>query len=216
MDELFSKMNSKKKYLFDKSYAEELYLDYMASKQKQNLNEEILKNVVEGKRILLIAPGKSAEKEKNKIFQFLLQDKVLPISINFAFEEATLIFVSNMIRFRDLDKKYYKKCIVTSNIQADNVFCKVEYDDLLAPIENVCDNAGLMAIKLMIDMKAEEIILAGFDGYSYYSEDNYSAEQRVLITKPALAEEMNQNIARVLKQYSKKAKIRFLTESLYS
>ena len=92
----------------------------------------------------------------------------------------------------------------------------MEYDDLLAPIENVCDNAGLMAIKLMIDMKAEEIILAGFDGYSYYSEDNYSAEQRVLITKPALAEEMNQNIARVLKQYSKKAKIRFLTESLYS
>lgn len=216
MDDLFSQIDPKKKFQFDKGYAEELYLNYMASKQKQNLNEDTLKNVIKGKRVLLIAPGKSVERDKCKITNCLLQSNVIPISVNFEYEKSELIFVSNLIRFRDLEDKNYRKCIVTSNIETNDVYCQVKFDDLLAPIATVCDNAGLMAIKLMIDMEAEEVILAGFDGYSHYSDDNYSPKQRVMITKPSLADKMNESISQVIKQYGENIKISFLTESIYS
>lgn len=216
MDHIFSEFDTDMKYEFDKSYAEERYLRYMASKQKQVLHKDLLKNIIRGKKVLLIAPGKNAEKEENRIRDLLSQDNVISISINFEYEKADFVFVSNLIRFRDLDKKNYGKCIVTSNIQADHVYIQVQYDDLLAPMASVCDNAGLMAVKLMSDMEAEEIVLAGFDGYSHYSEDNYVTRQRVMITKPKLADEMNEAIAKVLKQYGKNIKISFLTESIYS
>lgn len=216
MDNIFSGFDMNKKYEFDKSYAEERYLSYMASKQKQVLHKDILKNIIQGKKVLLIAPGKSVEKEENRIMDFLSQDNVISISINFEYEKTDLVFVSNLIRFRDLDKENYGKCIVTSNIQADDVYIQVKYDDLLAPIASVCDNAGLMAMKLISDMEAEEIILAGFDGYSHYSEDNYLTKHRVMITKPTLADEMNEAISKVIKQYGKNIKISFLTESIYS
>lgn len=216
MDEIFSQIDANKKFEFDKAYAEELYLNYMESKQARKSYEDALKNIVKGKKILLIAPGKSSEREKNKISDFLSQDNVLPISINFEYENTKLIFVSNLIRFRDLDEGSYRKCIVTSNIPTNEAYMRVKFDDLLSPVLSVRDNAGLMAIKLMIDLEAEEIVLAGFDGYSHYSEDNYSQKQRVLITKPALADEMNEGISQVLRQYGRKIKISFITDSIYA
>lgn len=216
MDEIFSLMDIRKKYQFDKQYAEEIYLSYMVSNQKVKIYEKILKSEIEGKRILLIAPGKSVENQKDIITEFMHQNNVISVSINFAYEGASLLFVSNMIRFRDLDKKLYKKCIVTSNIEINAVYSKVEFDSLLAPIASIRDNAGLMAVKLMIELGAVEIFLAGFDGYSYRSEENYLTQQRVLITKPFLVDEMNEGISKVLKLYGERVKIKFLTKSIYN
>lgn len=86
---------------------------------------------------------------------------------------------------------------------------------LLAPVESVRDNAGMMAVRLMIGLGAEEIYLAGFDGYSHCSEDNYSGFQRTLVTKPELADAMNRGISQMLRRFGDEVPIKFLTESVY-
>lgn len=86
------------------------------------------------------------------------------VNYNYPLVNTDYIFLSNLRRFRELDVSNRGKCIVTSNIPADNVYLQTKYRDLLCDIEAVKDNAGLMAIKFFAQMGVKKIYLAGFDG----------------------------------------------------
>ena len=86
------------------------------------------------------------------------------------------IFVSNIIRYREINKDN-NKLIITSNISGNDFYLRVNYADLLNKIEAVEDNAGLMAIKFLIDIGVKEIYIAGMDGYSRNANENYSAKE---------------------------------------
>lgn len=213
MDEIFSMMSIEKRVEFDKEYAEKMYVQYMEKGQIQINNKTKLKEIIKGKKVLLIAPGKSSETEKEKIIDFSAQKDVVTISINFDYQylDTDFIFLSNLRRFRELDKNKRGKCIVTSNITASNVYLQTKYYDLLNNIETIRDNAGMMAIKFLIDFEVEHIVLAGFDGYSYDIKENYASQQISFITKNTLIEAMNKGMCQMLKKYKEERKIEFLT-----
>lgn len=215
MDELLGQISHDRKFEFDRNYAEELYHQYMTDRHFYHMHKDMLREKISGKKVLLIAPGKSSEIEKDKILMFMASEDVVSISINFEYENTELIFISNLIRFRDLGADKYKKCIVTSNISIEEAYAQVEYDALLAPIASVRDNAGMMVIRLMIELGAEEIVLAGFDGYSHFSEDNYSINQRTFITKPELVDAMNKGISQMIVRFRDEITIKFITKSIY-
>lgn len=215
MDEILGSLDEEKKYTFDKVYIEQVYLNYMEKREGSQKDFNRLKKMLADKMVLLIAPGKSIETEKNKVTELAALSDVIPISINFADDSAKYFFVSNLIRYRELDSKDYGHCIVTSNIEAKHAFASVRYDDLLSSIQSVQDNAGLMAIKLMILLGKKEIYLAGFDGYSHNVEENYSTYSKRMITKNSIVDEMNVGIANMLHIYAKQIDINFVTDSAY-
>ena len=213
MDEIFSMMDDEKKLSFDKSYIEEIYLRYMETGRVHEEHLDELKAKICGKSVLLIAPGKSSVDEKEKIIEFGDKKNVLSIGVNsdYGFFETNYIFLSNLRRFRELEINKRRKCVVTSNIPADGVYLQVKYKDLLANVEAVRDNAGLMAIKFMMDLGAKEIYLAGFDGYAHDDAENYANRQLAFVTKNAVLDAMNEGMIRMLQQYSKQIPIIFLT-----
>lgn len=215
MDDILAAMDEDKKSQFDKIYIEKIYLEYMEKQETSQRDFEKLKGILNDKKVLLIAPGRSIETEKKLVHSFAVEEDVVPISINFADEDADYIFVSNLIRYRELNEKYYEHCIVTSNIKEDRAFARVQYDKLLSPIQSVQDNAGLMAVKLMIALGKKEAYLAGFDGYSHNAEENYSPYSKMLITKAAIVDEMNEGISDMLRTYGKQIDIKFVTDSIY-
>lgn len=216
MDDILSKVDDEKKTTYDKMYIESLYVQYMESVKSAQVNLEKLKAVVKDKKVLLIAPGKSIEKEKSCIEAFAAKEDVIPVSINFAAEYSGYIFISNLIRYRDLEPQKRDRCIVTTNIKDDKAFASVKYEDLIASEEGVRDNAGLMAVKLMILLGKEKVYLAGFDGYSHNSEENYASSSKMLITKAEIADTMNKGMQAVINRYKKQIEIEFITESVYN
>ena len=72
MNEIFDMMDDDKKVSYDKNYIEELYLRYMATGKSQEEHKTELIENLNGKTILLIAPGKSSIEEKNKILSLSL------------------------------------------------------------------------------------------------------------------------------------------------
>ena len=60
MNEIFDMMDEDKKVSYDKDYIEELYLRYMATGKSQEEHKAELTESLNGKTILLIAPGKSS------------------------------------------------------------------------------------------------------------------------------------------------------------
>lgn len=216
MNEIFDMMEEDKKVSYDKSYIEKLYLRYMATGRFQEEHKVELTEKLKSKTVLLIAPGKSAIEEKDRILSFVNEDVVtVSVNYNYPIVDTDYIFLSNLRRFRELDVSNRGKCIVTSNIPVDNVYLQTKYRDLLCDIEAVRDNAGLMAIKFFIQMGVEKIYLAGFDGYSHNENENYGESTMAFVTRTAILDAINQGMTEMLKKYSGLVELNFLTQPHY-
>lgn len=212
MDAIFDQIDDDKRVNYDKNYIECLYLSYM---QKGQVNAERLcafKEFLTGKKVVLIAPGKSSEEGKNQILSLINEPNIVSISVNFDYKGKTdYIFVSNIRRFKELDCSLHKKVVATSNINVDDCFVKVNYAELINDVDRVSDNAGLMLIKLLIKLGIKEVTLAGFDGYSYSNEQNYGDTKMELSYRKDDLDALNSGMSCVLKEYSKQIKMSFIT-----
>lgn len=217
MNAIFDMMDAEKKVSYDKTYIEELYVRYMATGKVQEEHQSELKEKLINKKVLLIAPGKSSTDECEKIKSFMENEDVLSISVNFNYKYADtdFIFLSNLRRFRELDMSKRDICIVTSNIPVEQTYLQTKYGDLLTTKETVKDNAGLMAVKFLINYGVKDIYLAGFDGYSHDETENYGDSQMAYVTKNVVLDAMNVGMNDVLRSYANTVNIQFLTEPKY-
>ena len=213
MNKIFERMDDDKKLEFDKKYVEKLYSEYMETGEICWKNVCAFKNEIEDKVILLIAPGKSSTDEKEKILNFSRDKEVITISVNhrYAYMKTNYMFISNLRRYRNMDFSNLDNCIVTSNIPTPSAFLKLNYKELLNDVDSVMDNAGLMLIKFLINLGCKNILLAGFDGYSYETTENYANSDLEIVTKNIILDEINEGMNTVLKEYAKDASIKFLT-----
>lgn len=217
MESIFDMMDQEKRFKYDAAYIEQLYLRYMNMGDVQNEHEKELETKLKNKRILLIAPGKSATDESEAIRKFAGDEETLCISVNFdyTYVDTDFVFVSNLRRYRELDRNVHGKCIVTSNISAVDVYLQTKYKNLVNCEESVKDKAGLMAIRFLMDYGAKEIWLAGFDGYSHDIRENYGEKDLAFFTRNAVLDAMNEGMCRIMRQYAKDAAIHFLTKPKY-
>ena len=209
MENIFLLMNEDKKVKFDKVYIEELYTRYLATGKVQEEHKEELEQQLKDKTVILVAPGRSSEEEKDKILN-TAKDAIC-ISINFDYPGSDYVFLSNLRRYKELAEESLSKTIITSNITSDNVYLQTKYRDLLNNVEAVKDNAGLMAIKFLMEYGVKKILLAGFDGYSHDYKENYANSRMEIITKNAVLDAMNMGMSEALKEYSKDIEISYLT-----
>jgi len=213
MNDIFEMMDEEKKVSFDKAYIEELYLRYMTAKSVKEEHKAELKERLRGKRVLLIAPGKSSVDEAGKVRTFKNEDDVV-MSVNFVHKEikSDFVFLSNLRRYRELDESVKTtQRIVTSNISAPDAYFQVKYQSLLNEDAVVFDNAGLMAIKFLMGYDVEGIYLVGFDGYSHDVRENYINSEMALFTRNAVLDAMNDGMSKVMREYRRFVKLEFLT-----
>ncbi len=215
MDEIFGMMDSDKGFEYDAKYIENLYIEYLSRRNLEDSSLKEISKIVNGKKVLIIAPGRSVVDQKDKIMNFVQEEQPVVFSINhdYPYLESDYIFVSNMRRFRQLSEKVYDKTIVTSNIKTKDVYACVEYYRLLNVVEGVRDNAGLMAIKFLSEMGVSEFYLAGFDGYSHDVYKNFETRDMALLNSSDFLERINEGMRQVMEIYAGEYQIHFLTDS---
>lgn len=217
IDEIFSMISPEKGNEYDEQFISDLYLQYMSTGVIRNGHLFEIKQKTKGKKILLVAPGKNAIEEKTIVEEFVKINNPIIISINHEYPilPSDYVFVSNIRRFKELDQKYYQKTISTSNIKSSETYASIDYFKLLNAVDPVRDNAGLMAIKFASeDLDATEIYLAGLDGYSHDAYANYETRDMAHTASEENFDEMNSGIQKVLKEFSQKVDIHFITKSL--
>lgn len=212
IDEIFSQFDDDKKYNFDKEYIKKLYFEYMTSTTSDTELNQILKKGISGKTFVLIAPGKTAESEKEKIIAMAEKGaSVMSVHHNYPYCKVDYVFLSNMRKARDFVQFKSATKITTTNIRSEIGNFDVDYASLLNDVEGVKDNAGLMAIKLLIMAGAKKIYLAGFDGYSYDISENYTKGNESVIYKKQQIDSLNSGMNIVLNSFKNEADIEFLT-----
>lgn len=172
--DLLGMIAEEKKISFDKDYAEELYRKYNESKAVDDAAVvEELKKEFKGKKLLLVAPGKSINKYIEKIREIAGQEDVVSIGLNNDLGFDYLLTTRAEIYAQALEAR--QKLIVPSNVSKGgrgNVRI-LDYKKWIEIDERTHDSSAVIALKMLQACEVKEILLAGFDGFSVNINDNY-------------------------------------------
>lgn len=216
-------LDIEKRPLFDKQYIIEQYMKYMNHHVEDEDVRLSLKRAIGNKKVLLIAPGKSISKKMDKVNELIRTQQYYIISVNFVPEDIKVdaAFISNMKRFQgisDIQNSVPRETsiLITSNItvdEAENILV-LDYSSYLNEDSSIVDNAGLMCINFLKKIGVNEIVLAGFDGFSRNIKDNY-CEAQLCIDNRENAGNLNLAIKNKINQLRTNIKISYLTNSIY-
>ena len=215
-----------KKTIFYGDLIEKLYSDFLNNEIKDNKSIDYIFNKVNNRKILIIAPGGSVNNEKNKIDKFISDNNPIVVSINYYNEnlKTDFIFINNAKRYNQMAEfidsgKNEIEFILTSNItviSSKENYHLINYSDYLVEgdFEIIMHNATLMFIKLLKNMNINNLYIAGFDGFSSNSGNNY-ADKYLSYNTNINFEKQNRLIGEKIIQFQKYINITFLTKSYY-
>lgn len=224
INQIVADIPEEKKLNYDKACINALYINY----QKQYLQGEhsvhALKSVLEGRKVLLLGPGKSVIEFRDKIDEYIAQNDPVVITTNFVPKhyKAQYIFISNAKRYSMLSTVFKRMenhigVIATSNITpvGDPFEFVLNYELLLDEDYRIEDNSMIMLLKALSQCEPEQVVLAGFDGFSEDSRKNYYSDFMEFSVDYAYLTEVNAAIREKLPKLQASMDISFLTPSMY-
>ena len=213
------------KLLYDKKLIEELYIDYQKNSFNDVSDYTNLKNVIGGKKVLLIGPGKSIMSAKEIIEHFITTENPVVISINFIPEmiDVDYLFLTNSKRYVQQSIAITKasdkiKIIATSNVtKATGEFdLNLDYETLIDRDAIFIDNSFIMALKVMMKTGVKDIALIGFDGYSLSKESDYFSSKMEYEFSKRMGQDINASVDKILSTMKSTLNIQFITPTLYN
>lgn len=224
INEILGRLQGEKKLLYDKSYVEQLYKEYQMIEIDDTKCREQLKDALKNREILLLGPGTSIVKEKEKIQKHIEEKNPIIISVNFIEENYPIdyIFLSNSKRYVQLAtalsrNNVEEKVIATSNVtKTSGTFDYVlKYSSLIDETAEVIDNSFVMLLKAMIQLGIKQVETAGFDGYVPKEKGNYVREYMDYNFENDKKERVNKYVRDVIREMADELKVGFITKSIY-
>jgi hypothetical protein len=215
VSDLLKSISDSKKSVFDRQLIGSLYVDYLNSPSERKTPGLDFSQ----KPVLLVAPGASSIVFFSLNEIITLKKRYTIIRINhYSDYHFDYLFLTKYKRLLEIAINDYTKVIMTENLNYEDGSLLIQRRLLINKFNGVEDNAGLMAIKMLILLKAKEINLVGFDGYieAYSGQSSYTTGVMNPILSLRRAKEINTGMREAIKSYSSVAKINFLTDSIYS
>lgn len=203
---------------FTKERAELYYREYQENYVDDKETLERLAEELKGRNVVVLAPGRGLHEHKDAVLEECQKKNTAVIALNFTADgfEPEYIFSSNMRRFARFQEHTNAKCIVTSNMKD----CKkhdfvVNFSSYASKSPEIIDNSGLMLLKLLNAVGVKSAAVAGMDGYSLYSGNDY-INQNLAYDFSKEAEIRNRLISEELREIAKQMKITFITPTRYN
>lgn len=219
VDLILRNLPAKERHVFHRERIDELYYCF----QNHNIDDSEVRaklgEAVRNRNILLLAPGKSISSNHDVIEKFIAEKDPVVISINTIFQKlpSHYVFISNLKRLYSLDTEHMDvPVILTSNLP--NVVrggMYLDYAALCDKSNDELDNSGVMLLRLMAYVEAKRVYIAGFDGFSKESINNYFDGRMINSVDPGDVDRKNASIARQLNAVGQSLEIISLTPSMY-
>lgn len=195
---------------FDEKYAKQKYNDYKNNIVNDSVEYSLLKEQLQGKNVLILAPGMSIKDNKKLINEYIIENNPITISINFIPEDYKLdyAFFSNAKRYVQADSSECK-IIVTSNIETDCDAIVMNYNTLSGAFDQGY-NSFIMLLKLLKLLNVNGITVAGADGYTDGGKNYYKESLKSSLT---CGTNYNVSVAKAIKTID--VNVSFLTKSAY-
>lgn len=224
INEILTKIDPPNRLTFNKALIENIYMEYQNKYIDDSGAYENLINQIKNREILVIAPGKSIETHKAQIQNFIKDKEPVVITINFIDDnyKPDYVFMGNSKRYSQFFNKIYMsdcnvKVICTSNISESNR--KIDYtfnfNSLINDDNVIRDNPVLMLLKILINIEIRKVYLAGFDGYTNDTVNNYPEEYIPFLYCDDQVVLRNEAIKKSIAVLKKDINIELITPSIY-
>lgn len=217
--ELLGMIEEEKKISFDRDYAEEIYRAYNEAKAVDDSAVVAdLKAEFAGKRILLVAPGKSVGEALERVRALGKQRDVITIGLNSTLDMEFDYLLTTRADIYAQAVTDGKSIIVPSSVSKGgrgNVKI-LNYANWIEVDERTHDSSSVIAMKLLQACGVKEILLAGFDGFSVNINNNYYDPNMRRPVNAEQAERRNAYYKGLIGRVRKNGvKVDFITPSLY-
>lgn len=219
LSEILSVIAEEKRISFDKDYAEKLYEQYnerYSVDDKETVDE--LKKFLNGKNILLIAPGHSLKTHQESIQEVIDNHNPVVIHLNYILNTISkndYVLVCREEALKNIDQK----CVIigTSNISnQDKLSYVLDYKKWIIQDNSIVrDSAMVIALNLLSKLSPKTVFLAGFDGYSIDINSNYFDEMLSKEISKKTAIDRNTFAKNFISSKKKEMTLVFITPSLY-
>lgn len=219
ISKLLSQIPFEEREIFNKKLIDRLYLDYQSNVVDDREVREQVKAELAEKEVLIIAPGRSVDRERTKISDYIARHEPYVISVNFVPKlPVDMVFVSNQRRYAAMtsEEHAFEKLLVTSNIHAEDKTTRtLNYASLLNDDDYHYDNAGLMLIELLQQLGVTKTVLAGFDGFVADRTQNYYDKNQLGIADTEHLMQLNRSMETQLQKFSRVMDFVILTQTRY-
>lgn len=224
---ILNKISADERKRYDYDLLESTYINYLQSDIDDTESMTELKQAIENKNVLILAPGRSMISYADTINQFVNMNKPIIIAINFIPENITIdyLYLSNVRRYKYwMDQEGFDNVrkILTSNIGASGKNdIVVSFTRLIKCGFSHVDNSALMLLRLLDQLQPLSIAIAGMDGFaSDHSESNYIRDDFEIANMYESAAEVNSEVKDMLRDYiltrANQIPIEFITPSKFA
>lgn len=216
MHELLSMISDEDKVSFSAEKASKYYTQYQENYVDDHGAVAQIKDSVDGRTVLILAPGRSLKKNAASIKSYIEVNYPVIFGINKVSDEFTYdyLFVANEKRLSEEKPANVGQYITTSNLRYSGRIC-VNYSSYLCGNDKIADDPTLMLINLLISAGVRSIAIAGFDGFSANSDENYFATGMSLGSNIASKLYKNNVIREQVAKIQEQIELNFITPSLY-
>ncbi len=217
--ELLASIPEEYKYVFNKEVAEDCYRRYFRDYVDDSAAVAELTKELAGKNVLIVAPGRSVRRHWDVVEREARREGTAVVAVNFCDTNLNpdYVFLCNMKRVRSVlaERQEDTKLIVTSNIAVEVPGdWVVNQSSYVGRKGEPYDNAGLMALWLLVRLGVRRVRVAGMDGYL----DSYGANFYDASYEPghlSVAEDRNRMMRLGIARIREELDVEFVTPTLY-
>ena len=229
MRNIIESMGEKERRAYDYDYLENKYIENQNKTIDDTNDMEYLKKEFADKDILLIAPGKTSQTQKDKIISFIKEHKPIVIGVNAILDEYDydyILFV-NKGRFEYSQNSHRNKFKKTKKILLSNIKVNKDNDkEYILSYSHAIkrgfmhfDNAVISALRLFDYMGIKNIYLSGFDGFKEKYNESYADVHLPSLNVNTEWGKLNDEIKSMYNdviENKKNINVTFLTESIFN
>lgn len=225
---IIDSLDERHKKQYDYDFLEDRYIEYFSHDIDESIADRKLHKLVDGKDVVIIAPGKSAQTCADSIRSFAAENNAVVIGVNSVLDGYAydMFFYSNTNRYHQAMLTNRDSgdvtTVLTSNISAEptsgNEFI-VSYEKLIKRKWKNFDNSMILLLSLLSRYNVKSVSIAGFDGFSAkeksYADSILSVPDMTSSELDLLHRETAEMLDSLMKNELAGIPVRSLTDSIY-
>ncbi|MDO4863054.1 MAG: hypothetical protein Q4A05_02690 [Ruminococcus sp.] len=212
---------------YDYDLLESKYLENQSRNVDDTAAREQLKQELQNKRVVLIAPGKKSLSCKETVMSYIRSHDCAVIAVNALLGEYDYdyAFFVNPTRYEYASKAHPEKFhavkrVILSNINGTDDEYKISYEHVIRRGWKYFDNAVICCLQLLEYLGIGNAAIVGFDGFRDVYNESYADPLLPSLNASGDWDALNQEIKAMFKAFRDDAKIccniEFLTESYFN
>lgn len=228
MRNVIAALSTEERRHYDYDLLEEKYME----NQDRLVDDEAVRNELKkqfvGRKVMLLAPGRSVVDRMAEIKTFIAREKPVVIGVNalipgYGYDK---VFFTNSVRYayaQEAHKELFDapEKILLSNIKTEGGSKEVIINFNLAIKRGWVhfDNAVICALRMLDKIGVNDVALAGFDGFKTHYNESYADASLPTLNPSGKWEDLNREIRGIYADFrlatKDTMKIQFVTDSIF-